>query len=238
MATGRIPINGTAAIQQTLIDAKGDLIAGTGADAVARLAVGANGTTLVADSSTATGLAWSTPSSGGMTLISETVASSLSSLSLSSIPGTYTDLLLEFTGIEHSSTTAAFRVRLNNDSGSNYTGLNFYTNSFATLTMDNFSGTSITYPVSWGEGVNRGLAFDDLRGYLKISNYASTTKLKMYQYAAQWFSNNGDGYRSILPTQMRYESTSAITSIDIVRTSASGTFSNKANTSIRLYGLK
>jgi len=58
MATGRIPINGTAAIQQTLIDAKGDLIAGTGADAVARLAVGANGTTLVADSAEATGLKW------------------------------------------------------------------------------------------------------------------------------------------------------------------------------------
>jgi len=69
MATGRIPINGTAAIQQTLIDAKGDLIAGTGADAVSRLAVGANGTTLVADSAEATGLKWATPSSGGLVLI-------------------------------------------------------------------------------------------------------------------------------------------------------------------------
>lgn len=68
MATGRIPINGTAAIQQTLIDAKGDLIAGTGADAVARLAVGANGTTLVADSSEATGLKWATPAAGGKVL--------------------------------------------------------------------------------------------------------------------------------------------------------------------------
>ena len=56
MATGRIPINGTAAIQSTIVDAKGDLIAGTGSDAVARLAVGANGTTLVADSGEATGL--------------------------------------------------------------------------------------------------------------------------------------------------------------------------------------
>ena len=40
----------------TAIDAKGDLIAGTGADAFSRLAAGANGETLVADSSTATGL--------------------------------------------------------------------------------------------------------------------------------------------------------------------------------------
>jgi hypothetical protein len=40
----------------TAIDAKGDLIAGTGADAFSRLTVGANGETLVADSSTSTGL--------------------------------------------------------------------------------------------------------------------------------------------------------------------------------------
>jgi hypothetical protein len=40
----------------TAIDAKGDLIAGTGADAFSRLAAGANNLYLVADSSTATGL--------------------------------------------------------------------------------------------------------------------------------------------------------------------------------------
>ena len=40
----------------TAIDAKGDLVAGTGADTFAKLTVGANGTTLVADSSEATGL--------------------------------------------------------------------------------------------------------------------------------------------------------------------------------------
>ena len=65
MATGRIPINGTAAIQSTIVDAKGDLIAGTGSDAVARLAVGANDTVLTADSSEATGLRWATPAGGG-----------------------------------------------------------------------------------------------------------------------------------------------------------------------------
>jgi len=48
----------------TAIDAKGDLIGGTGADTFARLAVGANDTVLTADSSTATGLKWATPASG------------------------------------------------------------------------------------------------------------------------------------------------------------------------------
>jgi len=43
-------------IAKTIADAKGDLIVGTAADTVDRLAVGNNGETLVADSSTSTGL--------------------------------------------------------------------------------------------------------------------------------------------------------------------------------------
>jgi len=45
-------------VAKTIVDAKGDLIAGTAADTVNRLAVGNNGETLVADSSTSTGLRW------------------------------------------------------------------------------------------------------------------------------------------------------------------------------------
>ena len=44
------------AIQNSIVDAKGDLVAASGADTPARLAVGSNGETLVADSSTSTGL--------------------------------------------------------------------------------------------------------------------------------------------------------------------------------------
>jgi hypothetical protein len=44
----------------TAIDAKGDLVVGTGADAFSRLAVGANGTMLVANSAESTGLKWTT----------------------------------------------------------------------------------------------------------------------------------------------------------------------------------
>lgn len=45
----------------TAIDAKGDLIAGTADNSFSRLAVGNNGETLVADSSTSTGLRWQQP---------------------------------------------------------------------------------------------------------------------------------------------------------------------------------
>jgi hypothetical protein len=57
------------AIQNAIVDAKGDLIAATANDTPARLAVGANGTILTADSSASTGLAWAAAPAGGLTLI-------------------------------------------------------------------------------------------------------------------------------------------------------------------------
>jgi len=55
-------------IPATIIDAKGDLIAGTAADTAGRLAVGTNGQVLTADSAETTGLKWATPASGGKVL--------------------------------------------------------------------------------------------------------------------------------------------------------------------------
>jgi hypothetical protein len=53
------------AIQNTIVDAKGDLITATAADTPARLAVGSNGETLVADSSTSTGLRYTSNFAAG-----------------------------------------------------------------------------------------------------------------------------------------------------------------------------
>jgi len=55
-------------IATTIVDAKGDLIAATGADAVSRLAVGANTYILTADSSEAVGMKWAAPAGGGKVL--------------------------------------------------------------------------------------------------------------------------------------------------------------------------
>jgi len=54
-------------VQNDIVDAKGDIIAATAADAVSRLAVGTDTYVLTADSGEATGLAWAAPTTGDVT---------------------------------------------------------------------------------------------------------------------------------------------------------------------------
>jgi 3-polyprenyl-4-hydroxybenzoate decarboxylase len=79
-------------ISANTVDAKGDLIAATAADTVARLAVGANDTVLTADSSTATGLKWaSAGGAAGLVHIKEQTWSAVSSVNINDIfSSTYT----------------------------------------------------------------------------------------------------------------------------------------------------
>jgi hypothetical protein len=85
---------------------KGDLYTFGTSDT--RLGVGANGTTLVADSSEATGLKWATPASGGgMTLLSTTTLSGTTT-TISSISGSYKELILVIQGVNLSSTNTLF----------------------------------------------------------------------------------------------------------------------------------
>ena len=123
--SGSITITNSMA---TAIDAKGDLIGGTGADTFAKLAVGANDTVLTADSSTATGLKWAAPASGGgMTSIASGSLSG-SSLDLTSISSSYNNLQLVLRGL-NTSNSCEITVRLNNISTSTYNGLNLVNNA-------------------------------------------------------------------------------------------------------------
>ena len=58
-----------AVIPNAIVDAKGDLLTATADNTPARLAVGSNNTVLTADSSTATGIKWATPSAGALALV-------------------------------------------------------------------------------------------------------------------------------------------------------------------------
>jgi hypothetical protein len=81
-------LDAAAAIQPTIVDAKGDIIAATAADTVARVAVGSNGQVLTADSAQAAGVKWATPTPSAITAVaSATVLTQQDTTSTS-----YTDL--------------------------------------------------------------------------------------------------------------------------------------------------
>ena len=236
-ATGLKYANGSVAT----LTAKGDLLTATAANTISRLGVGANGTTLVADSAEATGLKWATAASGGgMTLISETVASSNTGLTLGSIPGTYKQLLLVWHGIRHSNASTSFYLRLNNNTGSVYLITGYQaTNATVANTnnaFDNFLGQAGGYnKAAFGNAANAGGLKEDVKGMLLVDNYASTSKLKTgycrYSYLNNQFNNN-----EAVNYDYTFNSTSAITSIDVTR-DGTGTFSNATDTYIRLYGI-
>ena len=161
---------------------KGDLF--TFSTTEARLGVGANGTTLVADSSEATGLKWATASSGGMTLISETVASASTGISFTGISGSYKQLYLCWEGISHSTTNTPFSVRLNNVSTANtYRGrtISFRDNTVQGTGVDvsSIEGTTASQArYCFGTGVTLGDDGNRVSGVMLIDNYASSTKNK------------------------------------------------------------
>jgi hypothetical protein len=143
--------NANAAIAKTIVDAKGDIIAATASDTVSRLAVGANNTVLTADSTTATGLKWATPTSAtGFSLIATGSYSGVSSVSLAtdSFTTTYDNYRLV---VNVSSATADnyFQLRLRaagaDNTTSNYTAQYLQASQTADTTSPNSSGTTTAF---------------------------------------------------------------------------------------------
>ena len=218
--------------------AKGDLVVGSATNDAAVLGVGSNDQVLTADSSTTTGLKWATPATGGMTLISEQTASAVTSLSFSSIPSTYKTLIFTWHGIYHSTTATSFGIRLNNDSASNY-AINGHKIFNYTNQTSEADGTHCGASDVFAFGTNITSSTNRVRsakGTLIIYDYASTSKLKYCRLETSHFEGTSAGTNH-LDVDIIYNSTSAISSIDIFRSTGTANFSNMTNTSIRLYGL-
>jgi hypothetical protein len=139
------------AIQNAIVDAKGDIIAATAADTPARLAVGANNTVLTADSSTATGLKWAAAAGGGKVL---QVVQAVSNTSTEVATSTFTDTTLT-ASITPTSATSKILVmvqqasRVAISSNENYAPLRLLRG--ATVVFD----TRGTTPVGYG-GISSG----------------------------------------------------------------------------------
>jgi hypothetical protein len=220
--------NAGAAIAKTIVDAKGDLIVASGSDAVARLAVGTNDYVLTADSGATNGVKWAAlPPSGGMTLISETTASAATDINLTSIPGTYKQLMLVWSGLNPSNATSIWALRLNNDTTANvYQGVLSTGSTVSGFSTDNGDDAGNGFGLFGYDAQSSSTDYHmQSKGVLLIDNYASTTKYKYYKGDASWRAN-GSVYREPRLSAV-YKSTSAITSIDIVRVFGTGTFTNE-----------
>jgi len=143
--TGAVTITNSMA---TAIDAKGDLIAGTGADTFDRLAVGTNGQVLVADSTTTTGLKWATAASG-LTLIN-TLTMSGTGTGGASIDNVFTSayehykLIMFMTGNSGATTNISMQLR----AGGSTTTANYYS-LFANLESTYGAGSNNTGTDEW-----------------------------------------------------------------------------------------
>jgi hypothetical protein len=108
------------AIQNSIVDAKGDLIAATANDTPARLAVGTNGQTIVADSTASTGLKYSNNAPlGGMTSLGTVALTGATTITLSGLSNISRVTLL-INGASSVNASSYITLRFNGDSTNNY----------------------------------------------------------------------------------------------------------------------
>lgn len=192
-----------AAINKTLIDAKGDLIVGSAADTAARLAVGTNDYVLTADSTTATGLKWASAAGGGYTLLSTTSISGTST-TVSSISQSYKHLFGIWYGISAPNDGTLFGLNVNGSSGIGYHSGTRLGNS----TIWNQSATFI-----WLTGSANGIkaANTNNSGFFFIYDYTNTNHIK--NFSASGMSTDSNSSLAVTNTQGFANTTSAVSSL-------------------------
>jgi hypothetical protein len=214
--------NASAAIAKTIVDAKGDIIAATAADTVSRLAVGANDTVLTADSSTATGLKWAAPASGGMTLISTTTLTG-ATVTLSSIPQTYNHLQLFIRNFKPDTDNSYMQVRFNSDSTVSYYN-------------QNLGGADVTSQAAFDDWHTINMTNDNsvANGFAiyNVFDYANTVTYKMSTLLAASTNSTTTANMNYRQKLQLWYNTSGISSMTFY------TGGNFTSGTVLLYGVK
>jgi|688.fasta_scaffold529272_1 hypothetical protein len=209
--------NAGAAINKTIVDAKGDLIVASGADAVARLAVGTNDHVLTADSGATNGVKWAVVPSGGMTLLSTTSLSGSSSVSISSISGDYKDLQILIQNPYQAAANGDLYVTFNS---ANLFNIKMFTTSVGETTQirsETLLGTT-SYPA-------------DRIFCINIKDYTNTTYGKPFI----WWGNS-DNTNTMISGAGVIRRAAAITEMTI--SDPSGLNTNFSGGQVQIYGVK
>lgn len=213
------------AIQNAIVDAKGDLIAATAADTPARLAIGTNGQVLTADSTAATGIKWAAAAGGSMTLLSTTSLSGTST-TVSSIVGGYRDLYIYGADIKTTSGTAALKLTWNGFTVGTY-GTIIAAGAYAAFTNTRISNAAgIIDPATGRASMNNAGA---LQFIFNAREYTGTTGFRMVDgWIAPTYSEDYLTFGAFNDTN-----SNAITSFTV--TTAAGTESLTGT--IKVYGV-
>jgi len=210
----------TAAIPKSIVTTNGDLIYGTGSATVSRLGIGSSGQVLQVASGVP---AWTTPTAGGMTLISTITASSGGTIQFSSIPTTYKHLYIVARNLRNS-VSNSMTVRFNSDTGATSYG---YSCVRLDSTYSNYAqstgASSMTVSPLVGGGGNTDVQFE-----MTIPRYTDTNGYQIYN-AQGWQS----GQTMFLSTGNYFARAAAIT--DIQFTAAGGGFATSST--MYLYGV-
>ena len=203
--------------------AKGDLLAGTGSNTAQALTVGANDTILTADSTAATGMKWAAAAGGGSnwTLLNSGGTSLSSTVTTISGISNVENIFILIRSASSSTANAQFRVRINGDTGNNYSfggpklraGDSYNVNNFE------YSAATLAGPPSFGFIGNT--ASSDMNGFFEISG-GKNTGIKVYNYSSG--SYDGSGGQVLMSGGGVYAGSAAITSVAIA--THSGTFDN------------
>jgi len=152
-----------------------------------------------------------------------TFAGSSSSVTFSSIPSTYTDLVI-VASLSFTAATDTVSLRFNGDSTSNYNFIYFRGNGTTATTA------SITNTTNMYEQGNPSTNTSNFNVYkYEINSYANTNKYK----AVLWQGSQADAQVSLNLGQWR--STAAINSVTILEASANNF---RSGSTISLYGIK
>lgn len=200
--------------------AKGEIVVGTGSDVSGILGVGANNTVLTADSSTATGLKWAAVSGGGWTNLASGTLSG-SSVSITSIPGSYQNLHLVITGARRTSASGIMMVRVNSNTN------NQYYNTWVGLASSIIIGGAKNFWNFCNNDDDLNTTANDYQRFWTFEAYATSA----WRIVRSYGSEPANGHR--MNNVHRLDDTSPVESIQLAPTS--GTFSGG---SYILYGEK